>query len=203
MWWLDFRRFRRRNKRLPLLDFLCFILGEWDSILRDFGFCFYENVIIKIGERHSYVLLFVLDDCVIRPGLRSHRRWPDRSIRPPRPNHKLLLTKFSPVGDSFFSRPLPFFFSQNFELFHHSLGLEFFNILLIFRLLHLDEMVLLIIEVLEYFRTHLLEKLWKGGVIQGHLPILLPSLILLLPLKNGPFPSFPHNPQINLLLLGI
>lgn len=153
--------------------------------------------------RLSQIFLLIVDGTVMGTIFRLDGRRPDGPIAALGPHHVLFIGEVPPIGHSLLATALPLLLCQHSKLLDDLLGLEFLHLAVVGRLLQLDDVVLLALQVLEDVQTGLLVLLLESGIGQGQLAILGATLILLLSLELGPLSSLVHDAEVDLAFIGI
>ena len=151
----------------------------------------------------SQVFLLVVDGAVVGTVFGLHGRRTDGSVAAARAHNVLLIDELSPVGHALFPAALPFLFGEHSELFDDLFCFELLHFAVVGRLLQLDDVVLLVLEILEDVEAGLLVLFLEGGVGQGQLAVFGSALVLLLPLELSAFLGLVHDAQVNLPLVGV
>lgn len=96
----------------------------------------------------------------------SNGRRSDGPIAPLGSDHEFFLAEIPPIRYSFIPASLPLLLSQHSILLRQLLYLHLLHLLVVGRLLQLGDMLLLVLEVLEYFQAVLLVLFLIGGLRQ-------------------------------------
>lgn len=118
-------------------------------------------------------------------------------------NQVLLIAELSPVRYSLLPSPLPLLLSQHSELLDDLFRLHLLHLATVGGLLQLHNVVLLVLQVLKDLEAGLLILFLKGRLGESQLPVFNSSFVFLVPLKLCAFFGFPHDSEIDLLLVGV